>query len=187
MTLLPSRMVWSRLVRRLAVGGGLDPEAELADLDGLGVEVHAVEVVLEDLAVEVEEGALAAQFLEAGVGDFVERVELVEGFDEERAAAAGRDRGCGGALSSSCQASQNRIEGLALRLVERGEVVGVGIGRALCGRCRWLRPRAAGAGFRSGACRTPPERLFDDVAGDEGRGVEGAFLFAAGSSALRSR
>ncbi len=27
----------------LAVGGGFDPEAELADLDGLGVEVHAVE------------------------------------------------------------------------------------------------------------------------------------------------
>ena len=51
-----------------AARGGLDPEAELADLDGLGVEVHAVEVVLEDLAVEVEEGALAAQFLEPGVG-----------------------------------------------------------------------------------------------------------------------
>jgi hypothetical protein len=35
--------VWKR--------GGLHPEAELADLDGLGVEVHAVEVVLEDLPV----------------------------------------------------------------------------------------------------------------------------------------
>ena len=43
-----------------AARGGLDPDAELADLDGLGVEVHAVEVVLEDLPVEVEEGALAA-------------------------------------------------------------------------------------------------------------------------------
>ena len=39
----------------LAARGGLDPEAELADLDGLGVEVHAVGVVLEDLPVEVEE------------------------------------------------------------------------------------------------------------------------------------
>ena len=58
---------------RLAARGGLDPEAELADLDGLGVEVHAVEVVLEDLAVEVEERALAAQLFEPGVGDFVER------------------------------------------------------------------------------------------------------------------
>jgi hypothetical protein len=37
-------------------------------LDGLRVEVHAVEVVLEDLAVKVEEGALAAQFLQPGVG-----------------------------------------------------------------------------------------------------------------------
>jgi len=52
-----------------AARGGLDPEAELADLDGLGVEVHAVEVVLEDLPVEVEEGVLAAEFLAAGVGE----------------------------------------------------------------------------------------------------------------------
>ena len=74
----------------LAARDGLDPEAELADLDGLGVEVHAVEVVLQDLPVEVEEGALSAQFLEPGVGDFIEGVELVEGLDEERAAAAGR-------------------------------------------------------------------------------------------------
>jgi hypothetical protein len=51
-------MVWSRLVNCLP-RGGLDPEAELADLDGLFVQVHAVEVVSEDLAVEVEEDALA--------------------------------------------------------------------------------------------------------------------------------
>ena len=68
MTLLPSRMVWLRLVN-VAARGGLDPEAELADLDGLLVQVHAVEVVLEDLPVEVEEGALAAQFLQPGVGE----------------------------------------------------------------------------------------------------------------------
>jgi FKBP-type peptidyl-prolyl cis-trans isomerase (trigger factor) len=52
-----------------AARGGLDPEAELADLDGLGVEVHAVEVVLEDLPVEIEQGALPAQFLQPGVGE----------------------------------------------------------------------------------------------------------------------
>jgi len=52
-----------------AARGGLDPEAELANLDGLLVQVHAVEVVLENLPVEVEEGALAAEFLEAGVGE----------------------------------------------------------------------------------------------------------------------
>ena len=72
-----------------AARGGLDPEAELADLDGLGVEVHAVEVVLEDLPVEVEESALAAEFLEAGVGVFVGGVELVKGLDQNGAAAAG--------------------------------------------------------------------------------------------------
>jgi hypothetical protein len=53
----------------LAARGGLDPEAELADLDGLRVQVRAVEVVLQDLAVEVEEGALAAEFLQPGVGE----------------------------------------------------------------------------------------------------------------------
>ena len=52
-----------------AARGGLDPEAELANLDGLLVQVHAVKVVLENLPVEVEEGALAAEFLEAGVGE----------------------------------------------------------------------------------------------------------------------
>jgi hypothetical protein len=53
----------------LAARGGLDPEAELANLNGLRVQVHAVEAVLKDLPVEVEEGALAAQFLEPGVGE----------------------------------------------------------------------------------------------------------------------
>jgi hypothetical protein len=45
---------------------------------------------LENLPVEIEEGALAAQFFQAGVGGFIEGVELVEGLDEERAAAAGQ-------------------------------------------------------------------------------------------------
>ena len=73
-----------------AARGGLDPEAELADLDGLRVEVHAVEVVLENLPVEIEQGALAAEFLQPGVGKVIDGVELVEGFDENRAAAAGQ-------------------------------------------------------------------------------------------------
>ena len=50
-----------------AARGGLDPEAELADLDGLGIEVYAVEIVLEDLSIEIEEGAVAAQFFETRV------------------------------------------------------------------------------------------------------------------------
>jgi len=53
----------------LAAGGGLDPEAELADLNGFLVQVHAAEVVLEDLAVEIEEAALAAEFLKPSVGE----------------------------------------------------------------------------------------------------------------------
>jgi hypothetical protein len=53
----------------LAARGGLDPEAELAGFDGLRVQVHAVKIVLENLPVEVEEGALAAEFLQPGVGE----------------------------------------------------------------------------------------------------------------------
>jgi hypothetical protein len=53
----------------LAARCGLDPEAELADLDGLLVHVHAVEVGLENPAVEIEEGALAAELLQPGVGN----------------------------------------------------------------------------------------------------------------------
>ena len=67
-----------------AARGGLDPEAELADLDGLFVQVHAVEVVLENLPVEVEEGALAAEFLEPGIGesDIQAGVAFVYGAEE---------------------------------------------------------------------------------------------------------
>ena len=57
---------------------------------GLGVQVHAVEVVLQDLPVEIEEGALAAECLQPGVGEVIDGVKLVEGFDENCAAAAGR-------------------------------------------------------------------------------------------------
>ena len=67
-----------------AARGGFDPEAELADLNGFGVEVHAVEVVLEDLAVEVKEGALAAQFLQPGVkeSDVQPGVAFVNGAEQ---------------------------------------------------------------------------------------------------------
>ncbi len=81
----------------LAARGGLDPEAELADLDGLGVQVHAVEVVLEDLPVEVEEGALTALFLQPGVGEsdvqagvaFVNGAEQAPEVEPERVRVAG--------------------------------------------------------------------------------------------------
>ena len=59
------------------------------DFDGLVVEVDAVQVVFEDPLVEVEQRAVAAELVEAVVGVLVDGVELVEGFDEERAAAAG--------------------------------------------------------------------------------------------------
>src|ERR1019366_6811987 len=116
----------------LAARGGLDPEAELAGLDGLGVEVHAVEVVLENLPVEVEEGALPAQFLQPGVGGFIQGMELVEGLDQERAAAA-RQVENAETLQRFLPGFPETDEGFALRFVQRGEVVGVGIGQSLAG------------------------------------------------------
>ena len=59
-------------------------------MDGLVVQVHAVEVLLEDLAVQVEELGESPQLPDPVVGLLVLGVELVEGFDQERPAAAGR-------------------------------------------------------------------------------------------------
>ena len=87
---------------------------------------------MEDLAVEVEEGALAAEFLEPGVGEVIDGVELVEGFDENRAAAAGRVENAE-ALEFLLPGFPEADEGLALRVVEGGQVVGVGIGQRLAG------------------------------------------------------
>ncbi len=74
----------------LALDRRLDPEAELGDVDGFVVQVDAVEVLLEDLAVQVEELGESPQLLDPVVGLLVLGVELVEGFDQERPAAAGR-------------------------------------------------------------------------------------------------
>lgn len=75
----------------------LDPQAEFTDLDGLFVEVHPVQVVLKDLPVEVEQRPVPAEFFQPVVRREVRGVELVEGFDQERPAAARRvedaDRG----------------------------------------------------------------------------------------------
>jgi hypothetical protein len=72
---------------------------------------------LHDLPVEVEQGALSAQFLQPGVGDFIEGVELVEGLDEERAAAARRVENAE-ALERLLLGFPEADEGLALRFVE---------------------------------------------------------------------
>ncbi len=161
----------------LAASGGLDPEAELADLDGLGVEVHAVEVVLENLPVEVEEGALPAQLLQAGVGDFIAGVELVEGLDQERAAATGQVEDAK-TLEHLLPRFPEADEGVALRFVEGAQVVGVGVGQRFAGGAGGFRlvllAQLLEAGFQHAAQRLP-----DDVAGDEGGGIDRAFLLAS--------
>ena len=84
---------------------------------------------------QVEDGALAAQFLQPGVGDFIEGVELVEGLDQERAAAA-RQVENAEALQRFLPRFPEADEGFALRFVEGGQVVGIGIGQRLAGGAR---------------------------------------------------
>ena len=126
----------------------------MADLDGLFVQVHAVEVVLQDLAVEVEEGALAAEFLEPGVGEVIDGVELVEGFDENRAAAAGGVENAQ-ALQFLLRGFPEADEGLALGVVEGDEVVGVGIGQGFAGGAGGFGFVLAAEGVEAGF-NTPP-------------------------------
>ena len=59
-------------------------------------------------------------------------MELVEGFDENRAAAAGRVENAE-ALEFLLPGFPEADEGFALRFVEGGQVVGVGIGQGLAG------------------------------------------------------
>jgi hypothetical protein len=97
---------------------------------------------------EVAEVALAAEFLQPGVGEFIDGVELVEGFDENRAAAAGRVEDAE-TLKFLLPGFPEANEGLALRLVEGGQVVGIGIGQGLAGG-------AGGGAFRSVASPRRP-------------------------------
>ena len=138
--------------------------------------------MLEDLAVGIEQSALAAQFFESGVRDFVKGVELVEGFDEEGTAAAGGVEDAE-AFEHILPGFPELDEHLALRFVERGEIVNAGIGQRLA--------RGGGGGgflgFPQGfetAGDDGAERLLDDVAGDERRGVKGSLLFPPGLGVL---
>ena len=84
--------------QQFAAGGGLDPEAELSDLDGLPVQVHAVEIVLQDLTIEVEEGALQGQGF-GGEGGRAEKLKLGKlkaeiATQRARRSAAAFCRGC---------------------------------------------------------------------------------------------
>ena len=93
---------------------------------------------MEDLAVEVEEGALAAQFLQPGVGGLIEGVELVERLDQEGAAAARRVEDTE-RLQRVLPRFPEADEGLALRFVESGQVVSVGVGERFAGGAGGLR------------------------------------------------
>ena len=75
--------------QHLAGLGRLDPQAEPADVDGLLVQVHAVQVVLQDLPVHVEQ-LRAAQLVSRPLRLLVDGVQLLERLDQERAAAARR-------------------------------------------------------------------------------------------------
>ena len=155
MTLLPTRMLWSRLVSALprwaVLIQRLRRQISMASL----VEVHAVEVVLQDMPVEVEERARAAQLLQPVVRLLVGVVELLERLDQERAAAAGRVEQLDGrqlALPEIPEAD----EGRPLGGVEGARGRSARVGKHAAGACRRPPRRAAGGGPRSGRARTRP-------------------------------
>ncbi len=169
----------------LAPLGGLDPEAEPADLDGFLVEIHAVEVVLQDLPVEIEKRPRAPEFFQPVVRPLVGVVELLERLDQERPAAAGGVEQLDGrefVLPEFPEAD----EGRPLGSVERVEVVDAGIGEYAAGGAFGLLGVLAAEGFEA-VLQDAAEGLADDVAGDEGRRVERAFLLAAAGVLGRGR
>ena len=156
--------------QHLAPRGRLDPQAQPADLNCLFVQVHAVQIILQDLPVEVEERLVSAQLHEPIVRRLESRVQLVKGFNQEGAAPAGRIQ--------QAEAAQHLLprfpkadQRLALRPLQVQQVVCPRIGKGL------------GGGADSLACVGNPqllkpfgkdsaEALFHDVAGDEMRRVE---------------
>jgi hypothetical protein len=113
--------------------------------------LYAVEVVLEDLAVEVEEGALAAEFLQPGVGEVIDGMELVEGLDENRATGAGRVEDAE-ALEFLLPGFPEADEGLALESLRAARSWALGSARAL-----WAVPAASDSCWR----RRVSKRVFN--------------------------
>jgi hypothetical protein len=95
-------------------------------------------------------------------------VELVEGFDEDRAAAAGRVEDAE-ALEFLLPGFPETDEGFALRIVEGGEVVGVGVSQGFAGGAGGFGFVLAAEGFKA-LFQHAAQRLLDQVAGDEGGG-----------------
>ena len=147
----------------LAAAGGLDPEAEAADLHRLFVQVDAVEVVLEDVAVEVEQGPLAAQFFEPVVRVLVRLIELLEGFDEKRAAAAGGVEDAD-VRKLALPEVPERDEGVALGFFEGVEVVDARVVEGAAGGPRGLRGVRGSKGL---------EAVVEDVRRGPGRRCSG--------------
>jgi hypothetical protein len=68
---------------------------------------------------------------------------------------------------SVCQGFQEADEGLALRVVESGQVVGAGIGQRLAGGAGSFGLVLRAEGFEA-VLQHAAQRLLDQVAGDEG-------------------
>ena len=160
--------------QRLAAMGRLDPQAQPADLDRLVVQIHAVQVVLQDPLVEIQQRPVHTQFFEPVVGSLIFGVQPVKGLNQECAAAAGRiqqPNPCQLVLPAFPKLDQRR----PLRLVELVQCVD-----------RWIGQHAAARAARRVVLLLPPalktipqhaaQGLLDDVARDERRRVERAFL-----------
>ena len=172
-------MLWSRLVSALPSLGGLDPEAEPADLDGLVVQVHAVEVVLQDVPVEVEKRAACPQLLQPVIrsADTRRGAARTPRSGTRRCRRPGRAARIGAELVLPGVPEADAAP-VRWRRVERVEVVGPRVGEHTAGRALGLLGVLAAEGLEAVA-QDAAEGLLDDVAGDEGGRVERPFLLAA--------
>ena len=159
----------------LADLGRLDPRRQPGDFDGLAVEVHAEDVVGQDGFARLEQPRRRPQCGQDALGLLVLGKHLVEGFDEERAAAAGGIDDADG-FEFFKPAGPELGEGGAVRrgLLGRAEVVG--IGEEL--RILLSRGDEALAIALEAVADDGPQGLGEDVTGHERRGVERPLFLA---------
>jgi hypothetical protein len=177
-----------------------DEEAELGDLDGDGLDVHAVEAVFDEVelaaVVVVVVGEGAFEFLAHGGGvelgelgllpALVVGVELAEDIDELVEDAHGEGAGTAGGVEDF-QGVDGGDEAGDFGLGEGVFFLGVGEEEVQPGAgvvsesfpSSWLRFLHAGL-FHEGAGEVGLERFVHHVVHDGARGVEGAGLLAGG-------
>ncbi len=170
-------------LQRLAVPGGLEPQRQLGDFDGFGVEVDAIEVAVEDFAVDVEEVGVAGDGLDLFVDLPVLGVEHIEGSNEKSAGAAGGVEDADFAEGLTPGVPEKKLSqagGVAhLDVLFLGRRGGAVTHFARCG----FGVEVGGAHGFAAVVQVAAEGLLDDEGGDAVGRVDDALFFALAADA----